>query len=79
MIQWRHVRAADLLWNLLIGLTVLFVVGKVVGFIDWPWWAVLSPFFLPLSVAWIVFVALFVFWFVVILYHRLNKRVKDKK
>lgn len=75
----KHVRAVDLLWNLLVGLTVLFVVGKVVGYIDWPWWAVLSPFVVPLSVAWIVFIALFVFWFVVILYHRLSKRLKDKQ
>ena len=79
MMRWKDVQAVDLLWNLLVGLTVLFVVGKVVGYIDWPWWAVLSPFVVPLSVAWIVFIALFVFWFVVILYHRLSKRLKDKQ
>ena len=75
----KNIRAVDLLWNLLVGLTVLFVVGKMGGMIDWPWWAVLSPFFVPLSLAWVVFIALFVFWFVVIFYHRLSKYMKEKK
>jgi len=79
MMRWKDVQAVDLLWNLLVGLTVLFTVGKLVGYLDWPWWAVLSPFVVPLSVVWIVFMALFVFWFCVTFYYRLNHYLKDKK
>lgn len=75
----KRVRAVDLLWNFLLGMTCLFIVAKVVGWIDWSWWVVLSPFAVPLSVAWVVFIALFVFWFVVLFYHRLHKYLKDKK
>lgn len=69
-----HVRAVDLLWNILVGLTVLFTVAKLLDWIDWPWWVVLSPFAVPLSVLWLVFVALFIFWFVVLAYHGLRNR-----
>lgn len=76
--RFKDIRAVDLLWNTLVGLTVLFVVGKLGGAIDWPWWAVLSPLFVPLSLGWAIFLVLFLFWFSVILYHRLRKHLKDK-
>lgn len=72
--RWDHIRIVDLLWNLLLCLTAIFTAAKIVGWIDWPWWAVLSPFVVPLSVLWLVFVTLFIFWFVVLVYHRLRKR-----
>lgn len=76
--RFRDIRAVDLLWNLLLGLTCMFIVGKVVGVLDWPWWVVLSPFAVPLSIAWMVFIGLFVFWFAVLFYHRLCQYLKDK-
>lgn len=77
--RFKDIRAVDLLWNLLIGVTVLFSVAKLTGWIDWPWWAVLSPFVVPLSLAWLVFIALFVFWFIVILQHQVRQYLKGKK
>jgi len=31
-------------------LTVLFIGLKLTGYIDWSWWWVLSPFWLPLAI-----------------------------
>ena len=76
--RFRDIRAVDLLWNLLLGLTCMFIVCKVVGVLDWPWWAVLSPFVVPLSIAWLIFIGLFVFWFAVLFYHRFCQLLKDK-
>jgi len=40
-------------------LTLLFIGLKLTGFIDWSWWWVLSPLWLPLA---IVAVVLLVIW-----------------
>lgn len=32
-------------------LAILFIGLKLAGFIDWPWWVVLSPLWLPLAIA----------------------------
>lgn len=32
-------------------LAILFIGLKLTGFIDWPWWVVLSPLWLPLAIA----------------------------
>lgn len=77
--RFRDIRAVDLLWNILVGLTVLFTVSKLSGLIDWPWWVVLSPFAVPITAAWAVFIGLFVFWFAIYFYERLREYLKDKK
>jgi hypothetical protein len=30
-------------------LLISFIIGKTVGLTTWPWWAVLSPFWIPLA------------------------------
>lgn len=35
-------------------LTLLFIVLKLTGYIDWSWWWVLSPFWIPLALVVIV-------------------------
>jgi hypothetical protein len=37
-------------------LTIAFVVLKLCGVITWSWWWVLAPVWIPLSVAFIIFV-----------------------
>lgn len=32
-------------------LAILFIGLKLAGFIDWPWWVVLSPLWLPIAIA----------------------------
>lgn len=41
-------------------LTILFIGLKLTGYIDWSWWWVLSPIWIPLII--IVFVVLIVMW-----------------
>ena len=45
-------------------LGVAFVILKLTGFIDWPWLWVLSPFWVPLALAFIFAVALYVLYVV---------------
>jgi hypothetical protein len=40
---------------------VAFVVLKLVGVIDWSWWWVLSPIWIMLGVAGLVFVAIYIY------------------
>lgn len=37
---------------------IVFVILKIVGVINWSWWMVLAPFWVPLSLAAIVLVIL---------------------
>lgn len=39
-------------------LGILFIGLKLTGFIDWPWWAVLSPIWVPIALLLLVWVAL---------------------
>ena len=39
-------------------LGVAFVVLRLVGVIDWPWWAVTAPIWAPLAVAFVALAAL---------------------
>lgn len=41
---------------LLPGMTILFVALKLTGVIDWSWWWVLAPFWIPLSLGLVVLV-----------------------
>jgi hypothetical protein len=36
-------------------LTLLFIALKLTGFIDWSWWWVLSPLWIPTSIALLIF------------------------
>ena len=40
---------------------VAFVVLKLVGVIDWSWWWVLSPIWIMIGVAGLVFVAIYIY------------------
>ena len=42
-------------------LTALFVALRLAGIIDWPWWVVLSPTWVPLAFLWaLVMLLLFI-------------------
>lgn len=53
--------------SLLLGLlTIAFVILKLVGVIDWSWWYVLSPLWIPLALGLSIFCIAFVvacFWY----------------
>lgn len=53
-------------------LTIVFVVLKLVGVIDWSWWWVLAPVWIPLEVGVIVLLMYLV-------YYLLNKERIDKE
>lgn len=38
-------------------LLVLFIGLKLTGYIDWSWWWVLSPIWIPLSIVAVIFLA----------------------
>jgi hypothetical protein len=42
-------------------LTIAFIVLKLIGFINWSWWWVLSPLWLPTAV-FILGVLIFILW-----------------
>lgn len=42
------------------GLTLLFIGLKLTGFVDWPWWVVLSPLGIPALLAVVVLVVVVV-------------------
>lgn len=42
-------------------LGVAFIVLRLVGVIDWPWWAVLAPLWAPIAAA-VVILAALVIW-----------------
>lgn len=42
-------------------LLLVFITLKLTGNIDWSWWWVLSPFWIPLGLCLIFFVVLFLF------------------
>lgn len=48
-------------------LTLIFIVLKLVGVVDWSWWAVLSP-------QWIAILIYVVFKFLVFLIEEINKK-----
>ena len=43
-------------------LTVLFIGLKLTGYIDWSWWWVLSPMWVPLAILAVILIPL-VMWF----------------
>jgi Flp pilus assembly protein TadB len=55
---------------------VAFLVLKLVGVIDWSWWWVTSPLWIPLAVMLIIFIALFIAF--VISSKRREKRLKKR-
>jgi len=40
-------------------LTIVFITLKLIGYINWSWWWVLSPLWLPVSVAAFGFIIMF--------------------
>lgn len=40
-------------------LTVAFIVLKLTGYIDWSWWWVLAPIWLPFSIVFIIFIIIY--------------------
>ena len=45
-------------------LTIVFVVLKLTNHIDWNWWWVVSPIWIPLGLIAVLFVVIFIFLFV---------------
>jgi len=45
-------------------LAIIFVVLKLTNNLDWSWWWVLSPLWIPLSIVVILFVIIFIFLFI---------------
>ena len=39
-------------------LTIIFIVLKLIGTIDWSWWWVLSPFWIPASIIGSIFLGI---------------------
>ncbi len=54
---------------------VAFVVLKLVGVIDWSWWWVLSPIWIMIGVAGLVFVAIYIY----IMVKNIVKKRKEHK
>ncbi len=42
-------------------LTMIFVVLKLTNYINWSWWWVLSPVWIPLLIILVIFVVIFIF------------------
>ena len=40
--------------------TVLFVGLKLTNYINWPWWWVLSPLWMPTALALVIFIIMFI-------------------
>jgi membrane protein YdbS with pleckstrin-like domain len=57
-------------------LTVAFVVLKLVHVIDWSWWWVLSPIWIPIG--FVVFILLVIFLVAVFATHHKDMHVNDK-
>ena len=43
-------------------LAVLFIGLKLTGYIDWSWWLILAPLYVPLIILIIIYI---VFWFLI--------------
>ena len=50
---------------LVVLLTVLFIGLKLTGYIDWSWWWVLAPVWIPLALALVVISIVVLFGFIV--------------
>jgi hypothetical protein len=71
----RVIDLSDFVWNFLVGITIIAVIFKLAGIIELPWLVVLAPFLVPFTVVWLVFIALFLYWFVL----TIVKIIKDSK
>ena len=47
-------------------LTIVFVIAKITGYIDWTWWAVFSPIWISFGVVAIVVVITLIFMLVAV-------------
>ena len=43
-------------------LTIAFIVLKLCRVIDWPWWAVLAPMWIPVVIVAVIGVVIMIFW-----------------
>ena len=50
--------------SILTVLALIFIVLKLVGLIDWSWWWVLAPFWIPLAFALVIVAIVFVVWLI---------------
>lgn len=46
-------------------LTICFIVLRLTGFIDWEWWWVLAPMWVPVAFALLVFVVVVIYYAIV--------------
>lgn len=46
-------------------LTICFIVLRLTGFIDWEWWWVLAPLWVPLAIALLVVVIAAIYYLIV--------------
>jgi len=45
-------------------LGIVFAIAKLCGLIDWSWWIVLMPIYLPIAIGFAVIATLIVLWIV---------------
>lgn len=59
-------------------LTIIFTIAKLMGYINWSWWIVLSPILIPVSLVFLIPAAMIIaviIWFVFEeMFLRKNKR-----
>lgn len=46
-------------------LTIVFITLKLTNYIDWSWWLVLSPMWIPLALAGVMLIIAGIFWLLV--------------
>ena len=51
-------KVMDIGLNFSEALVIVFVVLKLTGYIDWSWWMILSPFWIPIAITLAVIVIL---------------------
>ena len=46
-------------------LAIVFIVLRIIGVIDWSWWWVLAPIWIPTAIAIFVLACMFITWLIV--------------
>lgn len=46
-------------------LAIVFIVLRIIGVIDWSWWWVLAPIWIPTAIAIFVLACMFIAWLIV--------------
>ena len=60
-------------------LTVVFITLKLTHYIDWSWWWMLSPIWIPLGVVLIVITIIGIVWLVITLFEGRQRRIRRRR